>query len=279
MHMPIGSPLQGFNHNLRHNGRQFHVQTEDSGSKNPHVFTHLYHGGVVIATMKFEYMSLLESGKTPDNPTPETDYRKALRKMMQDQHKAIMKTLRAGEFDDKIAQIFGDIRTDMAGAMAEEAAAEEQLTIDEVISRPQPLSAAPVSADASSSSDILYDDSQAEEGSDTVSPGAAEAAKTLIVLKDKATKESSSPWRYVAPRAKHRPARRVTYGIKPISGGFIANTPVSNPPPNRHIDAAQKNPALGNQSGDFTSPRLSIPPSDDSRSLDQVILDYLAEDE
>jgi len=272
--MPIGSPLQGFNHNIRHNGRQYHVQTEDSGSKNPHVFTHLYHGGVVIATMKFEYDDLTKSDAT---------YDKQLRKMMQNQHKAIMKTLRAGEFDEKISQIFGDIQTDMAGAMAVETSADEHLSVDEVISKPQPIA---VSLGAPN---IEQDEAQLEgEFSDTpgsIDPGTSEATKTLIVLKDKATRESSSAWRYVAPRAKHRAVRRVTYGIKPISGGFIANPAgiTSVDSSNAHGQAIASAPTSGGKPtasmADRSRPSTAIPPSDDSRSLDQVILDYLADDD
>ena len=36
------SPLLGFNNNVRHKGRLFHIQTEDSGVRHPHVITHLF---------------------------------------------------------------------------------------------------------------------------------------------------------------------------------------------------------------------------------------------
>ena len=35
------SPILGYNHNVRYRGLIFHVQTEDSGLMNPHLFTHL----------------------------------------------------------------------------------------------------------------------------------------------------------------------------------------------------------------------------------------------
>src|SRR5690606_34821597 len=34
--------IPGFNHNIKHKGRIFHIQTEDSGPKNPHIITHLF---------------------------------------------------------------------------------------------------------------------------------------------------------------------------------------------------------------------------------------------
>src|SRR5882724_11426117 len=46
---PVGkrSPILGYNHNVRYRGLVFHVQTEDSGVASPHLFTHLFHTGVI----------------------------------------------------------------------------------------------------------------------------------------------------------------------------------------------------------------------------------------
>jgi hypothetical protein len=49
------SPILGYNHNFRHRGLVFHVQTEDSGVDNPHIFTHLFHGGVILSSRKLDY--------------------------------------------------------------------------------------------------------------------------------------------------------------------------------------------------------------------------------
>ena len=49
------SPILGYNHNVRFRGIVFHVQTEDSGLLNPHVFSHLFHGGVILTTRKLVY--------------------------------------------------------------------------------------------------------------------------------------------------------------------------------------------------------------------------------
>ena len=54
--------LSGFNTNFRHRGVLFHVQTEDSGIENPHVITHLFHGGNILASQKREYSDQLGSG-------------------------------------------------------------------------------------------------------------------------------------------------------------------------------------------------------------------------
>lgn len=86
------SPLLGYNHNVRYRGRVFHVQTEDSGPSNPHLFTHLFFEGSILATKKCDY----------DGSADEDQ----VRGLMQGQHKQILKDLKQGAFDDKIAAFF-----------------------------------------------------------------------------------------------------------------------------------------------------------------------------
>src|SRR5215510_12523759 len=82
------SPVLGYNHNVRYRGLVFHVQTEDSGLINPHLFSHLFHGGVIVSTRKLVYDPDADDG--------------VVKSLMQAQHKAVMKELRRGLFDDKI---------------------------------------------------------------------------------------------------------------------------------------------------------------------------------
>ncbi len=84
--------ITGFNTNVRHGGRLFHVQTEDSGRNNPHVISHIYHGGTILASEKQEYHDLLDS----------EDVEAAVRNLMEAQHKAMLEGLRQGAFDDVI---------------------------------------------------------------------------------------------------------------------------------------------------------------------------------
>jgi hypothetical protein len=88
------SPILGYNHNVRYRGLVFHVQTEDSGLLNPHLFTHLFHGGVIVSTRKLVY----DAGSNEE----------AIKSLMQAQHKAVMKDLRRGTFDDKIEAYLGN---------------------------------------------------------------------------------------------------------------------------------------------------------------------------
>ena len=49
------SPVVGYNHNILHLGWEFHLQTEDSGVENPHLITHLFHAGTILASKKLVY--------------------------------------------------------------------------------------------------------------------------------------------------------------------------------------------------------------------------------
>lgn len=89
--------LPGFNTNVRHGGVLFHVQTEDSGKAHPHVITHLYHGGTILASEKSSYADVVEA---PDLP-------KRVRELMDAQHHAMLKRLGTGDLDEQIEQRLG----------------------------------------------------------------------------------------------------------------------------------------------------------------------------
>jgi hypothetical protein len=92
MARPARSPLLGYNHNVKYGGYIFHVQTEDSGPANPHLFTHLFFEGSILASKRGQY--------DPDLSEDE------VRAMMQAQHKAILKELKQTAFDERIARFF-----------------------------------------------------------------------------------------------------------------------------------------------------------------------------
>ncbi len=99
--------LSGFNTNFRYRGVLFHVQTEDSGRGHPHVITHLFHGGNIIASEKRDYSDLLAAGDTEEE----------IRKLMEGQHKAMLRSLSRGERDRLISERLGPevFDTDRAG--------------------------------------------------------------------------------------------------------------------------------------------------------------------
>jgi len=93
--MKVGaSPLLGFNTNVRHKGQVYHIQTEDSGVKHPHVITHLFaDGGRIVASRKTTYAQFVGT----------IEYPESVKLMMRDQHKAMVIALRDCEFDDTVA--------------------------------------------------------------------------------------------------------------------------------------------------------------------------------
>lgn len=89
--------LSGFNTNIRHRGILFHVQTEDSGQANPHVITHLFHGGNIMASEKQDYAHLLGA----------VNLEVEVRSLMEGQHKSMLKRLRRGDYDAGIEARLG----------------------------------------------------------------------------------------------------------------------------------------------------------------------------
>src|SRR5690242_14713716 len=84
------SPLLGFNNNVKHRGRLFHIQTEDSGVRHPHVITHLFmDGGRILKTIKTSYAEHVGSDKMAQ----------VVRNLMKEQHKMMFIALRDGQFD------------------------------------------------------------------------------------------------------------------------------------------------------------------------------------
>ncbi len=85
-----GAPVVGFNHNVKYGPRVYHVQTEDSGLPHAHYITHLFVGGNIVASMKTSY-----ADKASD-----PDVAKLVRGLMESQHKAMLKRLVSGEFNE-----------------------------------------------------------------------------------------------------------------------------------------------------------------------------------
>jgi hypothetical protein len=85
------SPLVGYNTNVRHKGKLYHIQTEDSGVNHPHVITHLFaDGGRIIASRKTGYAEHLGA----------KDLQGIVKKLMQDQHKSMFIELRDCVYDE-----------------------------------------------------------------------------------------------------------------------------------------------------------------------------------
>lgn len=91
------SPQLGYNHNIPHRGRLYHVQTEDSGIARAHIFTHVFYDGTIVASNKVDYRAKLESENLDA----------VIIGLMQDSHKSMIRQLRSGAYDEKIVRVIG----------------------------------------------------------------------------------------------------------------------------------------------------------------------------
>ena len=89
--------ITGANTNVRYRGILFHVQTEDSGRANPHIISHVYHGGTILGTHKTDYSDRLDAD----------DLTAVVRGLIEQQHAAMLAKLNSGGFDAVIAQRLG----------------------------------------------------------------------------------------------------------------------------------------------------------------------------
>ena len=81
--------VTGFNHNIKHKGKVYHVQTEDSGVNNPHIITHLFVGGNILASKKTSYADILNAENLSE----------VVRELMEEQHKEMLRNLINGVYD------------------------------------------------------------------------------------------------------------------------------------------------------------------------------------
>ncbi|MDH3453831.1 MAG: hypothetical protein OEL80_01705, partial [Desulfuromonadales bacterium] len=79
----------GFNHNFRYKGEVYHIQTEDSGVKSPNIVTLLYQGGTILASKKTSYADIARVDNLDQ----------VVEELMKEQHKEMLRSLKAGEFD------------------------------------------------------------------------------------------------------------------------------------------------------------------------------------
>jgi hypothetical protein len=85
------SPLLGYNTNVRHKGKTYHIQTEDSGRQRPHVITHIFaDGGRIVASRKTDYSNHLN----------DENLEEIVRNLMKAQHKDMVIALRDETYEE-----------------------------------------------------------------------------------------------------------------------------------------------------------------------------------
>ena len=83
--------ITGYNTDVKHDGKVFHVQTEDKGAANPIIETLIYvGGGQIIASKQYNYASLVVNGKCED---------RAVLELLESQHRRMMRWVSGGKYD------------------------------------------------------------------------------------------------------------------------------------------------------------------------------------
>jgi len=130
----VPPPLLGFNNNVRHRGRIFHIQTEDSGVKNPRIVTHLFaDGGRIIKTTRTEYT---EHVARPD-------MQPFVRSLMKEQHKGMFTALRLGDLDKLLEDVCGPFEQAPPANKASPVVSAPAVAVPAVAAPPSPPPAAP----------------------------------------------------------------------------------------------------------------------------------------
>jgi hypothetical protein len=81
--------ITGFNTDVKHRNRVFHIQTEDKGESNPYVESLVYVGGEILATKRTSYAEVIKEGRDDH----------AVQDLMEQQHRTMIAAVQRGRFD------------------------------------------------------------------------------------------------------------------------------------------------------------------------------------
>jgi hypothetical protein len=244
------SPLLGYNTNVRHKGRVYHIQTEDSGIAHPHIITHLFaDGGRIVASRKTSYAEHVQ----------DDGYAVIVKKMMQDQHKALFIALRDGIYD-------AEMEAGASGSMPSPISVATTATGDTAA----PVEAEPLAEPAPKAP--LRSPQSGPISVDVLERAAAARANASHVTRDVDALE-----RAAAAASAQAPGKEIQAAALSGSVGRYQSTR----PAVKKERVAQPRP-----SGEAAPQAKSQPGSDSifggdlvsERSLDEVILSYLAAD-
>lgn len=82
--------ITGYNTDVRHGNRVYHVQTEDKGVSNPKIETLIYVGGEILDSYRSSYEDLTAAPPVSDG---------AIQGRMDEQHRAVIRDIKNGKYD------------------------------------------------------------------------------------------------------------------------------------------------------------------------------------
>ncbi|HSP15445.1 MAG TPA: hypothetical protein VLV78_11900 [Thermoanaerobaculia bacterium] len=81
--------ITGFNTDIKHNDKVYHIQTEDKGLQNPYIESLVYVGGEILASKKTSYAEQVKNGVDE----------KWIGGLMEQQHRTMIAAIKRGRFD------------------------------------------------------------------------------------------------------------------------------------------------------------------------------------
>jgi hypothetical protein len=122
--------ITGFNTDIKHNEKVYHIQTEDKGLQNPYIESLVYVGGEILASKKTSYAEQVKTGIDE----------KWIGSLMEQQHRTMIAAIKRGRFDhpaDSTKTSLPRPTVDAAilgeAAVAAASPAGEEKTLDQVI--------------------------------------------------------------------------------------------------------------------------------------------------
>jgi hypothetical protein len=124
--------ITGFNTDIKHNEKVYHVQTEDKGTANPYIESLVYVGGEILASKKTSYAEQVKTGIDE----------KWVAGLMEQQHRTMIAAIKRGRFDQpadatKTAQRApATVAQDVSAMLPPDAAPmviDEEKTLDQVV--------------------------------------------------------------------------------------------------------------------------------------------------
>jgi hypothetical protein len=124
--------ITGFNTDIKHNDKVYHVQTEDKGVGNPYIESLVYVGGEILASKKTSYAEQVKSGIDD----------RWIGGLMEQQHRTMIAAVKRGRFDQPTEITSSAIPTPPSEVVLEAASAEpetapgptgDEKTLDQVI--------------------------------------------------------------------------------------------------------------------------------------------------
>ena len=116
--------ITGFNTDIKHNDKVYHIQTEDKGLQNPYIESLVYVGGEILASKKTSYAEQAKAGIDE----------KWIGSLMEQQHRTMIAAIKRGRLDSPAdaTKLTGRIPMPVLDPAAVDAANEDK-TLDQVI--------------------------------------------------------------------------------------------------------------------------------------------------